>query len=206
MVNYLVTPLEVGQRPRFRLVNINKPGFALASGEFLVDENPAGKILSTDRVSLETATFDVNSAIAAARAQIVAFANQITATITNGYPEAERAAWPMKELEALAFLAAPTDPTLAPILATICALDFDAAGNDDPTDAEILAAITAKAEIVRDKAAGYRMIVSAVEALRTQGEAMLADCETQDEIDAVLAALRTKGIAQAATFGILLSE
>lgn len=129
---------------------------------------------------------DLATIKARARARVIQYADAITARITSLYPAAEVASWPTREMEAMALSANGSAP--APLLRAIAAMT-----------GQNLAAL---AQSVLGKAAAYRQVVAAVEAVRTEADAGLAKADTPEKVDAVLAALKARADALAGQMGL----
>lgn len=123
---------------------------------------------------------------AAARARVIEYADAITARITSQYPAAEVASWPTREIEARDLAANPASP--APLLRTIAAMTGEDLGR--------------MAQAVLAKAAAYRKVVAAVEAVRTQADMALAAADTPEAVGAVLASLKARADALAKQMGL----
>ena len=144
-------------------------------------------LAAVDVNPVAVATSLLATAKAAAMVRVIAYANEITARITSRYPDAEVASWPTREAEARLIVAGgPTGD--APLLAAVAAATGDTVDN---LAASVLA-----------KAAAYRQVVAAVEAVRTQAEAAINACATPAEVDVALDALRQQAEALAAQMGL----
>jgi hypothetical protein len=122
-----------------------------------------------------------------ARRMIIAYADRITARITDAYPAAEVASWPTREIEARAVAEGEALPDGSLIAA------LAAAANQTP---QIYAAR------VLAKAAGYRQVVVAVTVIREAAQAAISAARSAGEIDAALAAIKTQADAKAAEMGL----
>lgn len=124
---------------------------------------------------------------AGALKRVVAYADRITARITGRYPAAEVASWPTQEAEALRVQAGGAAGD-APLIAAMAA-----AAGMSPSDF---------AALVLAKAAAYRQIVAAVQATRSQAEALIGSCQSAAEVEAALVTLRGEADAQAQAMGL----
>jgi hypothetical protein len=123
---------------------------------------------------------DMAALRAKAMAQVIAYADSITARITQDYPSEERAAWTAKESEARAVLAGETLPAYAMLPGPA-----EEAGK---TLTEFAAGVVAKAD-------AYRTIVVAVEILRMQMSTALAGAATPSAVTDVMDTLVSRAVA-----------
>ena len=124
---------------------------------------------------------------AAARAKMIGYADQITARITASYPAAEVASWPTQEAEARAVLAGGGTEA-APLLTGMAA----AAGMS----------LDDFAESVLIKAAQYRVVVVAVQAIRSATEDAINAAGSPEAVAAALDGARAMADARAAELGL----
>lgn len=122
-----------------------------------------------------------------ARRAVIAYADMLTARITDRYSAAEVASWPSRAAEAQAVQAGMA-PEMTPIITGLAA----ASGASRDT---IAAAILAKAS-------AYTSVVIAVTAIREQGEAAISAAATLEALTATLATLRQEADAKAAELGL----
>ena len=141
---------------------------------------------------------DMAALQAQALQRVVAFADGVARQVTAAYPEAERAAWTEKKVEAEALLAAAEPLETAkglPLLgAMIEALELDAD------------AAKAEAQKVLTNAARFQGIAAWVEILRRQAEQQIAAAQTPAELETLLETLQAEAAAKAAAFGLSVSE
>jgi hypothetical protein len=118
---------------------------------------------------------------------IIAYADRITARITDAYPAAEVASWPTRELEARAVAEGEALPD-GSLIAALAA----AAGQTPQIYADRVLA----------KAAGYREVVVAVTVIREAAQAAISAARSAGEIDAALGQIKAQADAKAAEMGL----
>ncbi|MCC0024639.1 MAG: hypothetical protein H6874_10525 [Hyphomicrobiaceae bacterium] len=193
---WAITPKGVGYPPAYRKI---RPGFDLAPDEtFTVTENPSGKVLASDGLSLVTGEPPLDDAKAEARQEVIAYADRVTAQVLTKYPEAERAAWPQKQAEAVAFLADGNNAALAPLIAGIC----DAEAGQALSGQAQIDAVTSKANAILAKATEFATIAAAVEALRVAAETGIASATSRAGIEQALLAAKAAAGVKAMALGL----
>lgn len=119
---------------------------------------------------------------AGAKAQIVAYADRITARITGQYPAAEVASWPTQEAEARAVKAGAA-PSEAPLISALATAARQPIG--------------AYADNVLTKAASYRLVVAEVKAFRDVAEAAIMASSSVAGVEQALVTARGEATALA---------
>lgn len=122
-----------------------------------------------------------------ARAQVIAFADQMTERITGQYPAAEVASWPTQEAEARAIVAG-ADAAAAPLISAL------ATAAKMPLK-DYATGVLAKAE-------AYRQVVAAVKAIRDTTDAAIDAATTPEAVGAALEQARQTALAKAAALGL----
>ena len=123
-------------------------------------------------------------------AECIAYANRLTAPITNQYPQAEVDSWPAQLIEARLVQAGQMPP--APSLLQ----DQVTAANNPAVTLQTLAAA------VITNATGYQQIVGMVQALRRTAQTQINATTDANQIPAVLAALKAQADAVAKQYGL----
>jgi|GEM_PF-7104864 len=128
---------------------------------------------------------------ATAIAECIAYANTLTASITNQYPQAEVDSWPAQLIEARLVQAGQTPP--APSLLQD---QVTAANNPAVTLQTCAAAVIANAT-------AYQQIVGMVLALRRTAQTQINATTDASQIPAVLAGLKAQADAAAKQYGLI---
>lgn len=160
------------------------PGFsrALAARELIVEDEDG-----VPHVDVAALTPPLEVAKAAARRRVIVAADAITERITGRYPAAEVASWPVQEREARA-VTGGAPAAEVPLLSALAA-------TGDETVADLAAVVLAKA-------AAYRAVVAAVQAMHRQTMAMIDAAPDVATLDAGMAAAAQQAEAQAAAMGL----
>lgn len=142
------------------------------SGASYVIQFPESSAVPIDAVLANIGEIEA-SALAVARARayrrVVDFVDGVTKVIVKQYPDAETMAWPTKQAEARAVLAGGDIADTLILKELAAAMDLDAAG------------VTALANSVLEKAAGFAKMSAAIEGLRNLAETQIAALTSVDD-------------------------
>jgi len=130
------------------------------------------------------------SAISTAIAGVLAYANGITALITNAYPQSEVDSWPAQLAEARIVVAGGIPPAPS-LLQAMVALQ----NNPSLTLQSLAAAVIANAT-------AYQIIVANVQAVRISAQTQLNAVTNPTQITPILAALQAQANALAVALGV----
>ena len=130
---------------------------------------------------------DLVAAKKQAMADVIAFADSITAQVTSLYPEAERSSWAAQLAEARLILAGqvPPDPSIVAGLATAQNIS-----------------VAALANAVIAKATKFQQIEIAVQTIRTIAQTAINSVTSPAQMPGVIDALRAQAIAAANSLGL----
>jgi len=149
-------------------------------------------ITSAQALSIINPAIPLAAAQAAAIAECIAYANTLTASIINQYPQAEVDSWPAQLIEARLVQAGQTLP--APSLLQ----DQVTAANNPAVTLQTCAAA------VITNATAYQQIVGMVQALRRTAQTQISATTDASQIPAVLAVLKAQADAAAKQYGLIL--